>query len=370
MNREMNVSFNSPTFFEGLGEEIKLHIMSYLPIEDLCIMSRVSQEWNRISADNSLWKPLSLQKFSYLSLHAPTFWKGLYAAQLSSTIQIECEKFIQFPPSSLTAAIQDNRIAISTGNSVQIWDRLLKEKSSEFAVNDVDAFAFHGNYLVSCNSRSEEIKLWNLLKPNILPKSFRGHTCEVTSVAIQDETIVSGSYDKMICVWHRDSGERLAVLKGHNQSVTSVAIRDDVIVSASDDRTIRVWDRDSGECLAVHQAAGSDSFGAIAIHENIVAAALYKESLEGAVQVWDRLSGKIIEFREHTETVNSIALQDNLLITGSNDRTLRIWNRFTGKCLKTISNHTSWIDSVAIEGDTIVAVSCDKRVSIYKIHRG
>jgi WD40 repeat protein len=73
----------------------------------------------------------------------------------------------------------------------------------------------------------------------------------VFSVVISSDNylIVTGSEDKTIRVWERDSGTQLQELKGHNASVWSVAISLDqkLIVSGSDDKTIGVWDRESGK---------------------------------------------------------------------------------------------------------------------------
>jgi WD40 repeat protein len=72
----------------------------------------------------------------------------------------------------------------------------------------------------------------------------------VNSVIISSDNkfIVSGSIDKTIRVWDRESGTQLKKLKGHNGWVNSVAISSDnkFIVSGSQDKTIRVWERENG----------------------------------------------------------------------------------------------------------------------------
>ncbi len=72
----------------------------------------------------------------------------------------------------------------------------------------------------------------------------------MTSVAISSDNkfIVSGSSDKTIRIWERESGTQIQELKAHDNTVNSVSISSDnkFIVSGSDDKTIRVWERESG----------------------------------------------------------------------------------------------------------------------------
>ncbi|GBG35163.1 Nuclear distribution protein PAC1-1, partial [Hondaea fermentalgiana] len=64
---------------------------------------------------------------------------------------------------------------------------------------------------------------------------LKGHSRGVNSVAIQGDTIVSGSRDNTVRIWNATSGEEQHVLKGHSDLVNSVAIQGDTIVSGSDD---------------------------------------------------------------------------------------------------------------------------------------
>ncbi|GBG35085.1 WD repeat-containing protein pop2, partial [Hondaea fermentalgiana] len=111
---------------------------------------------------------------------------------------------------------------------------------------------------------------------------LKGHSDTVRSVAIQGDTIVSGSDDNTVRIWNATSGEEQHVLNGHSDCVRSVAIQGDTIVSGSNDGTVRIWNATSGEEQRV---------------------------LEG-----------------HSGTVLSVAIQDDTIVSGSNDNTVRIWN--------------------------------------------
>ncbi|RNA23008.1 WD40 repeat-containing, partial [Brachionus plicatilis] len=65
---------------------------------------------------------------------------------------------------------------------------------------------------------------------------------------MQDGKIVSGSSDKTIKIWDKDTFECLKTINGHNSYVNCLAIMQDwKIVSRSSDKTIKIWDKDTFE---------------------------------------------------------------------------------------------------------------------------
>jgi WD40 repeat protein len=83
---------------------------------------------------------------------------------------------------------------------------------------------------------------------------MQGHTHQVTSVAFSPDgrIIMSGSFDKTVCIWDAETGAALMVpLEGHTEEVTSVALSPDGkrIVSGSHDKTVRIWDAETGTAI-------------------------------------------------------------------------------------------------------------------------
>ena len=154
-----------------------------------------------------------------------------------------------------------------------------------------------------------------------LLRLLEGHSGLVTSVAVEGNVVVSGSLDKTIRVWDRESGKALRVLEGHSEFVTSVAVTGNVVVSGSIDETIRIWDRESGKMLRV---------------------------LEG-----------------HSDWVNSVAVTGNLVVSGSDDKTIRIWNRYSGACIL-ILRVDAKVNSVAADGDWIACGDQSGRVHVLR----
>lgn len=92
------------------------------------------------------------------------------------------------------------------------------------------------------------IYLWkvSLNHPPKLITSFSGHAWAVTGLAFLPDgaTIVSGSWDKTLKLWHVQSGAT-SVLSGHTDSIHSIAVAAELdgilIASGSQDKTVRLW---------------------------------------------------------------------------------------------------------------------------------
>jgi WD40 repeat protein len=61
-----------------------------------------------------------------------------------------------------------------------------------------------------------------------------------------------------------------------------------------------------------------------------------------------------------------------MIVTGSMDRTVRLWDPHTGTLLRTLAGHTDWVYSVAFspDGETIVSGSSDNTVRLWDAQTG
>ena len=76
----------------------------------------------------------------------------------------------------------------------------------------------------------------------------------------------------------------------------------------------------------------------------------------------------------HSKSVKSIAISSDskYIVSGSYDKTIKIWNLESGQEIKTLKGHSESVNSVAISSDNkyIVSGSADNSIKIWNIESG
>jgi WD40 repeat protein len=93
------------------------------------------------------------------------------------------------------------------------------------------------------------------------------------------------------------------------------------------------------------------------------------------VRVWDAQTGKLLAVLEgHSGSLNSVAFSPDgaHIVSGSYDKTVRVWDAQKGQELAVLQGHSSWVRSVAFspDGAHIVSGSDDKTVWVWDAQTG
>ena len=91
--------------------------------------------------------------------------------------------------------------------------------------------------------------------------------------------------------------------------------------------------------------------------------------------IFDAITGsQVAILSSHTGPIRSLvfSLDERLLVSGSYDRTVKLWDIQTGGVIKSFCGHTKEVLSVSISADctTIVSGSIDQQVCLWSIHTG
>lgn len=245
-----------------------------------------------------------------------------------------------------------------------------------------------------------------------------GHQSWVTTVAFnpRNATLVSGSLDDTIKVWHLQSGEELATLQGHPRGVNDVRIsaKGQVLVSCGDDDTVKVWNltarrlihtltghvRDVTSVAIGHQgwtvaSASKDctiklwkldkgtpiqtllgspaAVRAIAMTPDETA--LFSGGLDNKVRLWDLKTGEMGRFFSgHVSPVNDVAVSRDgrFVVSAGKDKIIILWSVGTGSIIHLLKGHNREVNSVAIAPDnrTIVSGSTDRTIKVWDARTG
>jgi WD40 repeat protein len=102
---------------------------------------------------------------------------------------------------------------------------------------------------------------------------------------------------------------------------------------------------------------------------------LVSGSWDHTIKVWNLNTGAVIHnLRGHFGHVSSVAISPDgyILVSGSWDRTIKVWNLGSGKLIHTLKGHNNYVNSVAISPDaqTLVSSSWDKTIKVWQLNTG
>jgi len=174
---------------------------------------------------------------------------------------------------------------------------------------------------------------------------------------------------------------------GHTAIINDIIVtKSGDIISASDDKTIRVWDSRSGkEKRKILGQTGTGSAGkifaiALSPDEEYLAVGGYlgnDRNTAGNIRIFHYSTGKLIKLlKSHTNVILDLAFSEDgrYLVSGSNDRTARIWD---------VTDDFSLRDTITIHDDAVYAVKIimkrgryfavtagyDKRIALYDMQK-
>lgn len=94
-------------------------------------------------------------------------------------------------------------------------------------------------------------------------------------------------------------------------------------------------------------------------------------SWDRTVRIWNLESGKEVGIiRGHTRGIRALQFDAAKLITGSMDATLKIWNWRTGECLRTLRGHGDAVICLTYDSQLLVSGSADSTIRVWDFGTG
>ena len=94
-------------------------------------------------------------------------------------------------------------------------------------------------------------------------------------------------------------------------------------------------------------------------------------SYDRTVRIWNLETGmEVACLKGHTRAVRALQFDEAKLITGSMDHTLRVWNWRTGKCIRTLEGHTEGVVCLHYDSDVLASGSVDMTVKVWNFRTG
>jgi WD40 repeat protein len=234
-------------------------------------------------------------------------------------------------------------------------------------------FSPDGTLLASSYSNGM-IRVWNLQKrQETLVLEVSRNWIFAVRFSPNGRIFVSCS-DETLNVWDAFSGKCLQTLEGHTLVIWIVCFSPDgtLIASSGMDQTVRIWEVSSGKCIKILQKSGGRAL-TFSPDGKILATVCDEQT---AIILWDIHQEKVLQkLLGHTGTIWSIAFSPDghTLASGSEDKTTRLWDIYTGKCREILSgSHVGWVWSLAFSPDSkILGIGNEpNQISLWDIDSG
>lgn len=228
-------------------------------------------------------------------------------------------------------------------------------------------------HLVS-GSRDRTLRIWDLETKRLVRKPLFGHSGSVLCLQFDDDpkedVIISGSSDTDVIIWRFSTGEIIKKLDhAHRESVLNLKFDTRYLITCSKDKTIRIWNRHALTPTDTDYPLVNFEGGARYPSYIVNKAAYTAEGLEAAIAKQQVRSlppySLLMTLDGHNAAVNAIQIHHNQIASASGDRTVKIWDVLSGKCIQTLQGHTKGIACVQFDGRRVVSGSSDNTVRIY-----
>src|SRR5919199_1558841 len=222
---------------------------------------------------------------------------------------------------------------------------------------------------------------------------YRYPTGKSTTYAIaitpDGQVMVSGGNDRIITLRNLETGRILRTLTKHTDSIYALGLSNDgqILASGGRDKTLHVWNlqavsnynsisptgRSIGDGLTYSFTGHSDSINCIAISPN--GKILLSGSEDSTIHLWNLETGKFLAcLEEHEAGVKAIALTPDgkMLVSGSQDKTIKLWDLDTGELKSTLVGHWGEVNRIVVspDGQTLISCSRDETIQLWHLSTG
>jgi WD40 repeat protein len=350
-------------------------VFRFLDASHLVCASSVCSIWRAAASDERLWMWLYLES----GLEKPAVMSGSWRKDFMRKQQ-RTTNWLRGCYS--TAVCSGHREAITclsasgtvivTGSDdmdLRVWD--LREDACEGSgARCVPRHVYSGHTgkvlcccmvrgLLVSGSEDKTVRVWDLVSGTLLSTLYE-HTHAVLCMTTDEKrTVFTGGADNTVCMWSVDRMESrlLSAMKKHKQAVLCMTYCHAInsVISGGRDHDVAVW-------RAGQTQPGSEGSGSQGIALN---SRFWADDDEGRSREVNL--GDLRMLVGHEASVTCVETEGHIIATGSDDKSVRLWNAVSGACLRVLEPHGGPVSCITIRGQMLLSGSFDGKVRLFDL---
>lgn len=181
------------------------------------------------------------------------------------------------------------------------------------------------------------------LPPGVAFMTLESHLTPIAALDFSEPygTLVSASQaDSQPQLWDLMTGSEIGRLRGHRGAVKCIQVEDNLCLTGAEDGSVRLWDlrlvdEEEWERSGLADVAEEDE-GAAYDGELVEKPNGIRSNEPSEAGTADQAGPCIRLFEGHSKAVTALYFEDECLVTGASDKTLRQWDLATGQCVMTM----------------------------------
>lgn len=297
-------------------------------------------------------------------------WRIVERNYFMQNAKLKCATF--HPQTGLLTACFDNGLF-----SLYELPSFSNIHSLSLASSPISAVATNktGEWLALGSSKTGHLLVWeHASESNILKQSSHLDTMTTLSYSPDSTRIITGADDGLIKIWDVSSGFHIATFTEHTSAVTASAYskRGNILFTSSLDGSVRAWDMLRYRNFRTFTAPTRLSFSCLAIDPSAeVVCAASHDSFD--VHLWSVQTGALLDrLSGHEGPISTLAFTPDgrHLVSGSWDRTIRVWSVFDRSQTSETLQLTSDLLCVAVRPDSaqIAASTLDGSITFWNLN--
>lgn len=351
-----------------LPYEVSLQILSFTDIVTLAAVSRVSRQWRKLSQDQLLWRKMYLQEgwgINHAAIKRYIDGEGIELIDSHETGETS-----QAPTTDDNASIALAAVPLARTTAPLYNPSAVPTMPGAPQTSRLRSLRRPGELLTRLRQRRS-----SPLTPSVIPTMPR-HMGSSTSLptrmnADEGSTSMDEDTDDM------DNGSKsqdseVSVYEIHQHPVNGARMINWKYLYQQRHLLDQRWRSGTFQVRemsanAARQDAHTAGIYCIQFDDDKIVSG----SRDHTVKVWDMHTGACIRtLWQHTASVLCLQYDHRFIISGSSDKTIKQWDINTGELIRSLNGHTESVLNLRFDENYIVSCSKDRTVRVWSVHSG